>query len=178
MTDGQFDLPRAKEGGVDAMFFSIFVTEDYYPQRFETKQAFRLIDLALTQLENESRQDRAGAERLRHRAHQQSGQDRRRARSGRRLRSRWRSRRPSRPVPAGAALGAALGAQLGEQFRRFLLLAAEVERSERTRPRRGSRDEPARHGDQRLARVRRRRSRRRSKSARPRWWRPITACAR
>jgi membrane dipeptidase len=47
---GQFDLPRAKEGGIDAMFFSIFVTEDYYPQRLETKQALRLIDLALAQL--------------------------------------------------------------------------------------------------------------------------------
>ncbi|WP_051670498.1 dipeptidase [Bryobacter aggregatus] len=51
VSDGQFDLPRAKQGGVDAMFFSIFVTEDYYPQRLETKQTFRLIDLALTQLE-------------------------------------------------------------------------------------------------------------------------------
>lgn len=49
--DGQFDLPRAKEGGIDAMFFSVFVTEEYYPARYETKQAFRLVDLALTQLE-------------------------------------------------------------------------------------------------------------------------------
>lgn len=49
--DGQVDLPRAKDGGVDAMFFSIFVTEDYYPQRLETKQTLRLMDLALTQLE-------------------------------------------------------------------------------------------------------------------------------
>jgi membrane dipeptidase len=49
--DGQFDLPRAKDGGVDAMFFSVFVTEDYYPQRLETKQTLRLIDLALTQLD-------------------------------------------------------------------------------------------------------------------------------
>jgi membrane dipeptidase len=49
--DGQFDLPRAKDGGVDAMFFSIFVTEDYYPQRLETKQVLRLMDLALVQLE-------------------------------------------------------------------------------------------------------------------------------
>jgi membrane dipeptidase len=49
--DGQFDLPRAKDGGVDAMFFSLFVTEDYYPQRYETKQVFRLLDLALIQLE-------------------------------------------------------------------------------------------------------------------------------
>ena len=51
VTDGQFDLPRAKEGGVDAMFFSVFVTEEYYPRGYETKQAFRLVDLALTQLE-------------------------------------------------------------------------------------------------------------------------------
>jgi membrane dipeptidase len=50
--DGQFDLPRAKDGGVDAMFFSIFVTEDYYPQRLETKQTLRLVDLALTQLDH------------------------------------------------------------------------------------------------------------------------------
>ena len=48
---GQFDLPRAKEGGVDAMFFSLFVTEDYYPQRFETKQVLRLLDSAFTQLD-------------------------------------------------------------------------------------------------------------------------------
>ena len=48
--DGQFDLPRAIEGGVKAMFFSVFVTEEYYPQRLETKQTLRLIDLALTQL--------------------------------------------------------------------------------------------------------------------------------
>jgi len=50
--DGQFDLPRAKDGGIDAMFFSVFVTEDYYPQRMEVKQTLRLIDLALTQLES------------------------------------------------------------------------------------------------------------------------------
>jgi membrane dipeptidase len=49
--DGQFDLPRAKEGGVDAMFFTVYVTEEYYPARYETKQAMRLIDLALRQLE-------------------------------------------------------------------------------------------------------------------------------
>ena len=48
--DGQFDLVRAREGGVGAMFLSIFVTEEYYPQRLETKQALRLADLALTQL--------------------------------------------------------------------------------------------------------------------------------
>jgi membrane dipeptidase len=51
VADGQVDLPRAREGGIDAMFFSIFVSEDYYPQRFETKQVLRLIDVAMTQLE-------------------------------------------------------------------------------------------------------------------------------
>lgn len=49
--DGHFDLPRAREGGLGAMFFSVFVTEEYYPQRLETKQTLRLIDLALAQLE-------------------------------------------------------------------------------------------------------------------------------
>ena len=51
VADGQFDLPRAREGGIDAMFFSIFVTEEYYPQRMETKQVLRLIDAAYQQLE-------------------------------------------------------------------------------------------------------------------------------
>ncbi len=51
VNDGHFDLPRAKQGGVGAMFYSIFVTEDYYPQRMETKQTLRLMDLALKQLE-------------------------------------------------------------------------------------------------------------------------------
>lgn len=27
--DGQFDLARARDGGLDAMFFSLFVTEQY-----------------------------------------------------------------------------------------------------------------------------------------------------
>jgi membrane dipeptidase len=50
--DGQFDLSRAKEGGLDAMFFSLFVTEHYYPARVETKQVLRLIDAAHAQLAN------------------------------------------------------------------------------------------------------------------------------
>src|SRR6476646_4107745 len=49
-TDGQFDLPRAKEGGLGALFFSLFVTEDYYPSRMETKQAMRMLDTALEQI--------------------------------------------------------------------------------------------------------------------------------
>jgi membrane dipeptidase len=52
--DGQFDLPRAKEGGLGALFFSIFVTEDYYPARLETKQALRMLDSALEQIGHNS----------------------------------------------------------------------------------------------------------------------------
>ena len=35
--DGTVDLPRAKDGGLDAMFFSVYTPENYYPGRFETK---------------------------------------------------------------------------------------------------------------------------------------------
>ena len=48
--DGMWDLPRAKEGGLKAFFFSAYVPEDYYPGRYETKQALREIDLALEQI--------------------------------------------------------------------------------------------------------------------------------
>src|SRR5215472_1549778 len=48
--DGQFDLDRAREGGLGAFFFSIFVTEDYYPGRLETRQALRMVDCALDQI--------------------------------------------------------------------------------------------------------------------------------
>jgi len=50
-TDGYWDLPRAREGGVGAFFLSVYVPEPYYPSRFETKQALRRIDHALRQLE-------------------------------------------------------------------------------------------------------------------------------
>jgi len=50
-TDGQWDLPRAREGGVSAFFLSVFTPEEYYPGRFETKQALRRIDHALRQLQ-------------------------------------------------------------------------------------------------------------------------------
>jgi len=53
--DGHFDLVRAKEGGLDALFFTLFITEDYYPGHYETKQALRLIDLAYRQVEKNSR---------------------------------------------------------------------------------------------------------------------------
>jgi len=52
--DGQFDLARAKEGGLGALFFSIFVTEDYYPARLETKQALRMLDCAVEQIARNS----------------------------------------------------------------------------------------------------------------------------
>jgi len=48
--DGQFDLPRARRGGVDAMFLSLYISEKYYAQRYETKQALRLIDFAIEQI--------------------------------------------------------------------------------------------------------------------------------
>lgn len=49
--DGQVDLPRMKEGGVDAFFMTLFVLEQYYPARYETKQTLRLMNMALDQLE-------------------------------------------------------------------------------------------------------------------------------
>lgn len=51
MPDGYWDLPRAREGGVGAFFLSVYIPEQYYPARFETKQALRRIDHALEQLE-------------------------------------------------------------------------------------------------------------------------------
>lgn len=48
--DGNFDLPRAKEGGVDAMFFSVYTPENYYPGRFEVENTFRVVNLALDQI--------------------------------------------------------------------------------------------------------------------------------
>lgn len=50
LADGQVDLPRLREGGVDALFFTLYITEEYYPPRFETRQALRLIDAAHAQL--------------------------------------------------------------------------------------------------------------------------------
>src|SRR5579884_762791 len=53
-SDGQFELPRAKQGGLNAMLFSIFVSEDYYPSRYETKQALRMLDTAIDQIHRNS----------------------------------------------------------------------------------------------------------------------------
>lgn len=51
LSDGQVDLPRLKEGGVNALFFSVWVTEPYYPARYETKQLLRLIDFAKREID-------------------------------------------------------------------------------------------------------------------------------
>jgi membrane dipeptidase len=48
--DGDVDLPRAREGGLDAMFFSIYTPEPYYPGRFETKHTLRVLSLARDQI--------------------------------------------------------------------------------------------------------------------------------
>ncbi|MFM8394482.1 MAG: dipeptidase [Acidobacteriota bacterium] len=48
--DGQVDLPRMREGGVDAFMLSLFVSEEYYPGRFETRQTLRLLETAREQI--------------------------------------------------------------------------------------------------------------------------------
>ena len=48
--DGQWDLIRARQGGVGAFFLSIYVPEEYLPGRFETRQTLRRIDHALEQI--------------------------------------------------------------------------------------------------------------------------------
>jgi len=50
-SDGQVDLPRMKEGGLDAFFMTLYVMEQYYPARYETKQTLRLMNMALDQIE-------------------------------------------------------------------------------------------------------------------------------
>ncbi len=52
--DGSVDLPRAREGGLDAMFFSVYTPEEYYPGRFETKNTFRVLQLAIDQIKKNS----------------------------------------------------------------------------------------------------------------------------
>lgn len=48
--DGHVDLPRLKAGGFNAIFFSLFVQEQYYPGRHETRHTLRLLDLARRQV--------------------------------------------------------------------------------------------------------------------------------
>lgn len=50
VANGQVDLPRMRQGGVDALLFSLFVSEEYYPARLETQQTMRLLELAKQQV--------------------------------------------------------------------------------------------------------------------------------
>lgn len=54
--DGQVDLARIRKGGLKAIFFSLFSSEEYYPRRFEVRHTLDLMDLALTQLAKHSDQ--------------------------------------------------------------------------------------------------------------------------
>jgi membrane dipeptidase len=49
--NGQVDLPRIRKGGVNAIFFSIFTSDEYYPNRYELKLTMDLMDLALRQIQ-------------------------------------------------------------------------------------------------------------------------------
>ena len=49
--DGHVDLPRTIEGGVDAMFFSVYTPEPYYLNRHEVKHTLRVVELARQQIE-------------------------------------------------------------------------------------------------------------------------------
>ena len=40
-TDGNVDLPRAKEGGLDAMFFSVYTPEHYYALFFKDLEGIK-----------------------------------------------------------------------------------------------------------------------------------------
>jgi len=53
--DGTVDLPRIIEGKLNALFFSVYTPEPYYPGRHEVKNTFRVVQLALEQIEKNSR---------------------------------------------------------------------------------------------------------------------------
>jgi membrane dipeptidase len=54
LADGHVDLPRLRAGGIDAVFFSVYTPEAYYPARHEVKNTFRVVELALDQIEKNS----------------------------------------------------------------------------------------------------------------------------
>lgn len=53
-TDGTVDLPRIIEGKLNALFFSVYTPEPYYPGRHEVKNTFRVLQLALEEIEKNS----------------------------------------------------------------------------------------------------------------------------
>jgi membrane dipeptidase len=54
LPDGHVDLPRLREGGLDAVFFSVYTPEAYYAARHELKHTLRVVELALDQIEKNS----------------------------------------------------------------------------------------------------------------------------
>ena len=127
LPDGQVDLPRMKEGGVDAFFMTLFVMEQYYAARYETKQTLRLMNMAWI---NSSR---TGGRGIRASTRLTSSGS---TGLGRWPRS-WISRAASisratstccAALPAGAPRRAAPRSQLGERVRRLLLRAGPLAR--------------------------------------------------
>ena len=53
--DGHVDLPRAIQGGLDAFFFSVYTPEPYYESRYEVKNTFRVVEVALAQIEKNNK---------------------------------------------------------------------------------------------------------------------------
>lgn len=51
MDKGMVDLPKIKDGKINAFFFSVYTPEVYYPGHFEVKNTFRVVELALEQIE-------------------------------------------------------------------------------------------------------------------------------
>ncbi|MBK9167586.1 MAG: membrane dipeptidase [Bryobacterales bacterium] len=49
--DGSVDLPRIIKGGLDAIFFSVYTPEPYYAPRHEVKHTFRVVQLAVEEIE-------------------------------------------------------------------------------------------------------------------------------
>lgn len=50
-SDGLVDLPRLQKGKINAMFFSVYTPEPYYSGHFEVKNTFRVVSLALDQIQ-------------------------------------------------------------------------------------------------------------------------------
>ena len=48
-SNGIVDLPRIKEGKINAMFFSVYTPEPYYLGHFDAKNTVRVVELALDQ---------------------------------------------------------------------------------------------------------------------------------
>src|SRR5690348_1465500 len=53
--DGTVDLPRIIEGGLNALFFSVYTPEPYLPGHYEVKNTFRVIELALDEIKKNNK---------------------------------------------------------------------------------------------------------------------------